>query len=309
MSAWTRRRFVHAALTPCLAPLWPSAHPARRAQDAGAASGKVEVPAPAEVAHAMRAAKTRFAANVEMWWRDRPLLERIQAAHELGFAGIELWPWRGKDIDAIAALTSKLGMEVAQFTAWGFTPGMNHPDNHAAVKKEVEESCAVAKRLAAKQMTVIAGNDQPGMSKQEMHAHVVTALKLAAPIAEKHGVTLILEPMNGRVDHPGHCLYGSVDTIRIVEQVASPFLKINWDLYHMQLAEGDLCGHLREGFAHLGYVQLADTPGRNEPTTGEIHYPRVLRELHELGYRGLVGCECNPSVPEPLAALRIASVG
>ncbi len=257
----------------------------------------------------MRASKTRFAANVEMWWGDRPLLERVRAAAELGFPGIELWPWRGKDIDALAKLTRELGLEVAQFTAWGFSPGMNHPDNHAAVVKEVEESCQVAKRLGAKLMTVIAGNDQPGMSKEQMHAHVVTALKLAAPIAEKHQVTLILEPMNGRVDHPGHCLYGSADTVAICKAVDSPFVKINWDLYHMQLAEGDLCGRLRDGFAHLGYVQLADSPGRNEPMTGEIHYPRVLREVYELGYRGLVGCECNPKQGEVLAASRIASVG
>ena len=82
-------------------------------------------------------------------------------------------------------------------------------------------------------------------------------------------------------------------------------MKINWDLYHMQISEGDLCGHLREGYPWVGYVQLADHPGRREPGTGEIHYPRVLRELHELGYRGLVGLECSPLEDERKAAERV----
>jgi hydroxypyruvate isomerase len=108
--------------------------------------------------------------------------------------------------------------------------------------------------------------------------------------------------MNIRVDHKGHCLYGSEATVRICRAVGSRFVKINWDLYHMQISEGDLCGRLREGFDQLGYVQLADHPGRNEPGTGEVHYPRVLRQLQDLGYRGLVGLELRPRTSEVEAA-------
>ena len=113
------------------------------------------------------------------------------------------------------------------------------------------------------------------------------------------------KPMNGRVDHPGHCLYGSVDAVKICRAVDSPMVKINWDLYHMQISEGDLCGRLRDGYSALGYVQIADHPGRNEPGTGEIHYPRVLRELSEIGYRGAVGLECVPREGEAAAAERV----
>jgi hydroxypyruvate isomerase len=109
--------------------------------------------------------------------------------------------------------------------------------------------------------------------------------------------------MNIRVDHKGHCLYGSPPAIRICQAVGSPWVKINWDLYHMQISEGDLCGRLREGFPYIGYLQLADHPGRHEPGTGEIHYNRVLREVYELGYRGFVGLECVP-LRDPLEAAR-----
>jgi hydroxypyruvate isomerase len=251
--------------------------------------------------------RTRFAVNAEIWWSRMSFADRIREAASWGFPAIEFWPWRNKDLGEIEKVTKDLGVEVAQFTGWGFEPGMNDPANHAKVVEEIKEACKAAVRLSCKEMTVVAGNDQPGMTKSEMHAHVITALKLAAPIARDHDVTLILEPMNGRVDHPRHCLYGSADAVKICEAVASDHVKINWDLYHMQLAEGDLCGRLREGFKWLGYAQVADTPGRHEPGTGEINYSRVLKELHDLGYRGFVGLECWPRDGEEEAIRRIAA--
>ncbi len=249
-----------------------------------------------------RTRRTKFAANVEMWWRKQPFLDRIRAAADLGFPAIEFWPWRGKDIDAIAALTRELKIDVAQFTGWGFTPGLNDPANHDAFVAAIEAGCGVAKRLNCKMMTVVGGNDQPGMTQTQMHDNIIAGLRRAAPIAEKHDVMLILEPMNIRVDHKGHCLYGSPGALRICRAVDSSHVKINWDLYHMQISEGDLCGRLRDGFDQVGYLQLADHPGRTEPGTGEIHYNRVLQEAWKLGYRGYVGVECRPKTTELAAA-------
>ena len=228
---------------------------------------------------------TKFAVNVEMWWTKLPFLDRVKQTAALGFPAIEFWPWQNKDIPALAKLTKDLGITIAQFTAWGFKPGLNDPKNHDAFVKAIEAGCETAKKLDCKMMTVVAGDDVPGMTQEQMHKHVIEGLKRAAPIAEKHEVMLILEPMNIRVDHKGHCLYGSAPAIKICQAVGSPMVKINWDLYHMHITEGDLCGHLREGFAakQIGYLQLADHPGRNEPGTGEIHYNRVLKEAHDLG--------------------------
>ena len=252
---------------------------------------------------------TRFAVNVEMWWTKLPFVDRLRAAASYGFPAVEFWPWRSKDIDQVADLCKELGLAIAQFTAWGFEPGMNDPKNHAAFVKEIEASCAIAKKLDCKLMTVVGGNDQPGMTQPQMHTNIIKALKLAAPIAEAHQITLILEPMNIRVDHKGHCLYGSPPSIHICNEVGSDYVKINWDLYHMHITEGDLCGHLREGMAakQIGYLQLADHPGRHEPGTGEIHYNRVLKEAHDLGYRGYVGLECTPLKSEHAAALAVAA--
>jgi len=250
----------------------------------------------------------RYAANVEMWWRKLSFIDRIHAAADAGFDAIEFWPWRGKNIDAITKVCKERGIEVAQFTAWGFAPGMNNPKNHEAFVNEIKESCKVAHQLGCTRMTVVCGNDQQGMTQEEMHEHVIAGLKLVAPIAERESVMLIIEPMNIRVDHPGHCLYGSEDAVRICREVNSPMVKINWDLYHMQISEGDLCGHLREGFDQVGYVQLADHPGRHEPGTGEINYKRVFEELAALGYSGPIGVECSPAETETIATRRLKTL-
>ena len=255
-----------------------------------------------------RTARTRFAANVEMWWTSLRFEDRIRAAAKLGFPAIEFWPWQGKDIDAVAALCKELRLEVAQFTAWGFEPGLNEARHHGAFVEQLQQACAVAHKLGCKKMTVVGGNDVAGMTPAQMHDQIIAGLRLGAPIAEQADVMLLLEPMNIRVDHKGHCLYGSEPAVRICRAVGSTHVKINWDLYHMQLSEGDLCGHLRDGFDQLGYAQVADTPGRCEPGTGEINYARVLHELWDLGYRGFVGAECRPKTSELEAARALARV-
>jgi hydroxypyruvate isomerase len=258
---------------------------------------------PARADDRPQAGKTKFAVNAEMWFRKvQPFHKRLEETARIGFDAVEIWPWRGKDLNALVESSQRTGVKIAQFTAWGFKPGLNDPKNHNHFVEEVEASCEVAKKLNCKLMTVVGGDDVPGLTQEQMHENIIAGLKRGAPVAEKHGVTLILEPMNIRVDHKGHCLYGSAPTIRIIKAVGSPAVKINWDLYHMHITEGDLCGHLKEGIEQIGYVQLADHPGRNEPGTGEIHYPRVLRQLWELGYRGYVGLECVPKGPEEKAA-------
>jgi hydroxypyruvate isomerase len=247
----------------------------------------------------------KYAVNVEMWWRELPFIERINAAADAGFTHIEFWPWQGKDIDAIDKVCKERDIEVAQFTAWGFVPGMNNPKNHEKFIEAIKKSCEIAKQLNCKRMTVVGGNNQPNMTQEEMLQNIIDALKLVKPIVEKEGIMLILEPMNIRVDHKGHCLYGSEDAVRICREVDSPMIKINWDLYHMQISEGDLCGHLREGIDQVGYIQVADHPGRHEPGTGEIYYPRVFEELSKLGYQGPIGLECSPAIDEKTAISRL----
>jgi hydroxypyruvate isomerase len=299
----SRRRFLaHSAriaaapllAAPLLAPRAAAAAPAAASQDQ-------------ELGSIGRTPHTKFAINVEMWMHGKSYPEKLRRVREMGFPAVEFWPWRGKDLDEWKKLKDETGLVYTQFTGWGFEPGMNDPKNHPQVLAEIEASCKAANVLDVKLLCVVGGNDQPGMTQEQMHENIVTCLKQAAPIAERHQVTLMLESMNIRVDHKGHCLYGSPPALRIARAVNSPWVKLMWDIYHMHISEGDNCGHIREGFDQIAYFQLADHPGRNEPGTGEVHYNRILKQIHDLGFRGYVGAECVPLTDEVTAARRLAA--
>ncbi|MGY8770199.1 MAG: hydroxypyruvate isomerase family protein [Pirellulales bacterium] len=248
---------------------------------------------------------TQFAVNIETWWQDLPFNDRIVKAAEFGFPAIEFWETDDKDLDAFVELTEKHNLEISQFTGWGWAKGMNSPDNEDEFVEVVTQACETAKRLNCRKMTIVTGDDQPGMSRLEMHEQVIKSLCRVRDIVEEQEVMLIVEPMNERVDHPGHCLYGSEEGMRICASVNSDFVKLNWDLYHMQITEGDLCGRMKDGINYIGYLQLADHPGRHEPGTGEIYYPRVLKQAYQLGYIDYVGLECWPEDSEEKAARRV----
>ncbi len=241
-----------------------------------------------------RTPHTKFAVNIEMWFRG-PLHERIAAVAELGFPAIEFWPYENKDISQLGELLRQHEMTATQFTAWGFCRELNHPALAAErFLGAIETSCAVADELPGCDLfTVVLGDNIDGFSKAEMHAAAIEKIIQAVPILEKHGKTMIIEPMNP-YNHPGHCLYGSADGIAICQAIGSEHVKLNWDLFHMQRFEGNLIDNMRRGRDYIGYLQFADSPGRFEPGTGEVNFTNVLQAIHEIGYNRPVGLECLP---------------
>jgi hydroxypyruvate isomerase len=268
-----------------------AAVPASLSAAASPAEGPAPKPDPEKPG---RTPNTPFAVNIEMWFRG-PFDQRIRAAAELGFPAVEFWPYQNKDIPALAKLLREHGMTVTQFTAWGFGREINDPKKPAdAFVRAIEESCDVADALPGCDLfTVVAGDDIDGLSKEEMHAAVVEKLKKVAATLEKRKKTIIVEPMNP-YNHPRHCLYGSKDGIAMCKAVGSENVKLNWDLFHMQRFEGNLIDNLKKGKDWIGYLQLADSPARNEPGTGEVNYTNVLRAIREIGHKRPVGLECVP---------------
>jgi hydroxypyruvate isomerase len=262
-------------------------------------------PAFAEVERPGATKNTRFAVNVEMWYGRKSFLEKIELAAKYGFPAIEFWPYEGKPIAEAAKLLREKQVAVSQFTAWPFGTILNNPkSDHDDFYRKIQESCDIADQLDCSLFTVVIGNDIDGVSKEDMHAAAVKGLQKVAKVCEDRKKTIIIEPMNPR-NHPHHCLYGGTDAINICRAVGSPSVKINWDLYHMQIVDGDLCMKMRDGWDHIGYLQLADNPGRHEPGTGEVQYTRVFREIKALQYAGFVGLECTPESDDWLAAQRV----
>lgn len=243
---------------------------------------------------------TKFAANLALWWGGKkvPAIDKLEKAHALGFKAVEFWGYKDQDIDGIAAKTKKLGMKVVQFTAWSapLGSGKNIDEFEAGIRKAIE----VAHKLDARKMTVVGHQWVKGYTLEEQLANYTAAMKRVAPLCEEANVMIIIEPFNP-VDHGKNTLNGSQAAVKLCREVNSPMIKINWDFYHMQLSEGALIHYLKAGFDQVGYLQLADTPGRHQPGTGELNYRAILKAAYDLGYRGYVGVECRPKGTEEAA--------
>jgi hydroxypyruvate isomerase len=249
-----------------------------------------------------------YAVNIEMTWTRLPYPERVRKVKEAGFSHYEFWPWRGKDIDAILKLNQELGLNVAQFSASpvkGFRHGITNPDpaRLAEFEEEIRSALPAAKKLGVKKLCVVAGEETEGYSRDDQTRAVIAALKAGARIVEPEGITIILEPLNILVDHPRQLIVHSARAADVLRAVGSPNVKMLFDIYHQQISEGNLTGNIRKYHDLIGYFQLADHPGRHEPTTGEIRYPYVLRTIHDVGYRDPIGMEMSAK-SDPMAAFQ-----
>ena len=135
------------------------------------------------------------------------------------------------------------------------------------------------------------------MSRAQQQQNVIEGLRRAAELLENTELTLVVEPLNVLVNHPGYFLVHSEEAAQIMEAVNSPHVKILFDIYHQQISEGNLIGNIREYYPYIDYFQVGDVPGRQEPGTGEVNWRNVFRAIYELGYRGIVGMEHGLSQP------------
>jgi hydroxypyruvate isomerase len=234
-----------------------------------------------------------LAVCAEMVFTEVPIEERVRRIHDLGFA-VEIWDWTTKDLDALAATG-------ARFTSMtGYVKGdLTDPDGAEALLRTAEQSIAAAAKLGAPNLN-LHGTGLDGRGLPILPVHTVTGqmwlaaertLARIAALGEREGVVFTLENLNTAVDHPGTPFARAADTRALVQAVESPHLRMNLDLYHAQIGEGNLVQLVRDSINWVGEIQVADVPGRCEPGTGEICYPAVARALHELGYSGVVGLE------------------
>lgn len=219
---------------------------------------------------------------------------RIRAAAAAGFAAVEFWRWRAKDLAGLERALRETGVRLAVFSC---EPGgrLVDPATHDAFLAGLDDSLAIAKRLGSPGLIVLSGDALPDVERARQHAAIVAALRRAAPKAEAAGIRLCLEPLNTRVDHVGYFLDTTEEGLDIVEEVASPAVRLLWDLYHSAVMEEDP-GEVSAGRVGLvGHVHVADTPGRHEPGTGTVDWRRTIDVLTAGGYAGAIGLEYRPT--------------
>lgn len=241
-------------------------------------------------------------ACIECMYQELPFLERFQAAAADGFPFVEFWSWEDKDLSAVQEASERAGVGIAAFNG-DASYSLVNPAHRTAYQEFLHRSAETARQIGARSLTIHSNALGPGGMVADRCDGLSAAAKLVtlydglcacAKLAEATGIRMNLEPLNTVTDHPGNFLTSSQTAAELTAMVGSPLLKMLFDVYHMQLQEGDLCGHLRACGSQLGHVHVADAPGRHEPGTGEINYHRIFSCLEEIGYRGLIGFELYP---------------
>lgn len=241
----------------------------------------------------------RFSANISMLFTEAPFLERFQLAADAGIGAVEfLWP-AGVDLDALVAAREAAGVDVALFNvnegdlAAGDRGFLSHPNRRDWWCEAFRQALELAQRLECRRLHTMFGNELPGLSRDEQTACAVDNLTWALPQLEEAGVTATIEALN-LFDNPGFLLYRSAHVIDVLNRLDTPRVRFQYDVYHMQRMEGNLIATIRDHVDRMGHVQIADSPGRHQPGTGEINYSNVLAALDEAGYAGYVGLEYTP---------------
>lgn len=241
----------------------------------------------------------KFAANLTMMFTEVPFLDRFALAAKAGFEGVEyLFPYDFEPGALRAALDLNGLTQVLHNLPAGDWAGGERgiavlPDRIDEFRRGVASAIDYATALGCSQVNCLSGIAPAGVPDEVLRATFVANLKLAAAEFGKHGIRLLIEPIN-RFDIPGFYLNTPDQAASIIAEVGSDNLFIQYDLYHQQRTEGELVGTYRRYREKIAHIQLADNPGRNEPGTGEINYPFVFDALEAAGYDGWIGCEYKP---------------
>ena len=242
----------------------------------------------------------RLAANLSMMFNEVPFLERFPAARKAGFEGVEfLFPYEYRAQE----LRSRLVGEGLTQVLFNMPPGdwaqgerglASLPGRQAEFREGVKRALDYANTLECRRVHCMAGIVPAGLSLVTAAAIYAANLAWAAEQAGAAGVKLMLEPINHR-DMPGYFLHTQAQGAAVIEAIGHDRLGLQFDVYHVQTAEGDIAKRMETHMPLIDHMQIADVPARNEPGTGEIGWEFVFRRMDELGYQGWVGCEYRPA--------------
>jgi len=243
----------------------------------------------------------RLKQSVSRWCYGRiPLDDLCEAAKTIGYKSVELLSEKEWEVP------KKHGMACAMANGFGTIPvGFNRPDNHDKLVADAERMIPLVAAAGVPNIVVFSGN-RTGLSDGEGIANCIAGLKRVTPTAERHNVTLCLEMLNSKVDHKDYQADHTAWAVQVVQGVNSPRLKLLYDIYHMQIMDGDVIATVRANFGHIAHFHTGGVPGRAEiDDTQELNYRRVMQAIADLGFTGYVGQEFVPK-RDPLTSLKQA---
>jgi hydroxypyruvate isomerase len=241
----------------------------------------------------------KFSANLGFLFNEVPFLDRFARARAAGFEGVEYpFPYAHPVATLLElARTHALEHVLLNLPCGDFAKGERgiacQPERRGEFRDGVGQGIEYARALGCTRLNCLAG-PASGVSDTVAFDTLVENLRFAATALGQAGIRLLIEPINGR-DMPGFYLQTSAHALRVMDAVASDNLWLQYDVYHMQVMEGDLARGIERNLPRIAHVQIADNPGRHEPGTGEINYGYLLPHIDRLGYTGWVGCEYAPA--------------
>ena len=242
----------------------------------------------------------KFSANLTLLLNELPFLERFAAAAGSGFKGVECqFPYEFSKTQIVEQLTRHhLTHVLHNLPAGNWSAGERgiacHPGRVDEFKFGVDRAISFAKALDCHQLNCLAGIRPEGVDPATARETFIGNLQFAAARLKVEGIRLLIEPIN-TVDIPGFFLHNTKQSVEIIHAVGSDNLYLQYDIYHMQIMEGELAPTIASLLPLISHLQLADVPGRNEPGTGEINYGSLLPYIDSLGYNGWIGCEYHPA--------------
>jgi hydroxypyruvate isomerase len=241
----------------------------------------------------------RFAANLTMLYNELPFLDRFAAAAKSGFHAVEfLFPYDFPAQEIAQRLQEhRLELVLHNLPAGNWAAGERgiacHPDRVGEFREGVLKALAYAAVLKPPRLNALAGIAPVGVSEADARRTLVGNLAFAAEKLGERGIALVMEPIN-TFDIPGFFVNRTAQALAIMDEVGSPNLYLQYDIYHAQRMEGELAATMKQHLARIGHIQLADNPARHEPGTGEINYRFLFDHLDAIGYAGHIGCEYKP---------------
>jgi hydroxypyruvate isomerase len=219
----------------------------------------------------------------------------FRASAEMGYRAVELWQ-RDETFPEVLTTARKYGLAVASMVGHTSLPdGLNKRANHDRIEKELHESIDIAAEHNIRGLICFSGNRQPHMGELEAIEAMADGLRRVAPYAEKRGVNLNIELLNSKLDHPGYQCDHSAWGVAVCERVNSPRVKLLFDIYHMQIMEGDVIRNICENIGWIGHLHTAGNPGRRDMDDDqEMNYAGICRAIASTGYDGYVGHEFRP---------------
>lgn len=233
----------------------------------------------------------RLCVAIPCFFNKMDFSDAIRKVASLGYDAAETYRWNNLELDKVRDTLEETGVELLSMCTTEFR--LTDPAYRTAWVEGIHESCIAAQKLGVKKLITQVGNDT-GKDRALQHRSIVDGLKAGAPILERYGVTVMIEPLNTYINHPGYYLWSSKEAFDIIREVNEPSVKVIYDIYHQQVMEGNIIPSVVNNLEHIAHLHGAGHPGRHEMQNGENNYRYIIDEIDKAGYKGALGLEYSP---------------